>query len=91
MIDDLDRLVELMPPPAAPVDAVGDWKAIETAVGSELPDDYKRFVERYGTRRIAGLLWPLNPFSLNANLNLVQRSEEVLRAERSLRDEFPQY
>ncbi|MFJ6405905.1 hypothetical protein ACIQK9_10325 [Streptomyces hydrogenans] len=43
-----DRLVELVVPPADPVDAHGDWTAAEMTIGSRLPGDYRRLVETYG-------------------------------------------
>jgi hypothetical protein len=88
---DLQRLLQLMPPPVAPIDCCGDWDAVEQELTSCLPDDYKRFIEHYGTGRIAGLLWPLNPFSSNKHLNLLQQCPFVLDIERKLRDRFPKY
>ncbi len=42
----LDRLAELLPPPPSvpPV----DWPAVEAALGTPLPGDYKAFCERWG-------------------------------------------
>jgi len=89
--EDLERLVQLMPPPPDPIDSIGDWHAVESQINTRLPDDYKSFIELYGTGRIAGLLWPLNPFSSNKFLNLLHQCSLILDTERSLRDEFPKY
>ncbi len=71
MDDDLATLIRLLPPPAAPDDNHGDWQAVEAELGTPLPDDYKAFIELFGTgrnpqRRVgATSLWVLNPFSRN--------------------------
>jgi hypothetical protein len=43
-----DRLVSLVPPPAAPVDGTGDWQRVESRLGLALPTAYKELVRRYG-------------------------------------------
>lgn len=49
-MDDLVELVNLLRLP--PMDVArwrsSDWPAVETALGAELPGDYKRFVDTYG-------------------------------------------
>lgn len=57
-----DTLARLVTPPAAPVDARGDWDAAETAVGVRLPDDYKRLVATYGWGEFCDLLYLRTPF-----------------------------
>lgn len=39
----LRELRELLPPPARPYFADGDWGAVEQAIGSRLPADYRLF------------------------------------------------
>jgi hypothetical protein len=48
-VDDLARLVDLLPlPPADEAHwRASDWSAVETALGAELPSDYKIFVDAY--------------------------------------------
>jgi hypothetical protein len=89
--DEFSRLLRLMSPPATPIDSSGNWSAVEKQLTTRLPDDYKRFIEHYGTGRVAGLLWPLNPFSSNEHLNLLKKAPVILDAERTLRDSFPKY
>ncbi|MEU9139314.1 SMI1/KNR4 family protein [Streptomyces sp. NPDC048404] len=60
-----DRLVRLVPPPAAPVDAHGDWIAVETVIGTRLPEDYKRLVEAYGWGEFCDFLSLRTPFAIN--------------------------
>lgn len=49
-VDDLARLVNLLRLP--PMDGAHwrstDWAAVDSALGAELPGDYKRFVDAYG-------------------------------------------
>ncbi|MEU8775526.1 SMI1/KNR4 family protein [Streptomyces sp. NPDC048606] len=59
---DCDRLTRLVAPPAAPVDAFGDWPAVEAAIGTRLPDDYKRLVETYGWGEFCDFLYLHTPF-----------------------------
>ncbi|MEU4064107.1 SMI1/KNR4 family protein [Streptomyces wedmorensis] len=59
---DCDRLVELVVPPAEPVDAHGDWTTAETAIGTRLPGDYKRLVETYGWGEFCDFLYLRTPF-----------------------------
>ncbi len=42
----LDRLAELLPPPASAPPT--DWPAVEAEVGSALPADFKAFCDRWG-------------------------------------------
>ncbi|MEU2494513.1 hypothetical protein [Streptomyces sp. NPDC007883] len=38
------ELARLVTPPAVPIDGDGSWTAVETALATRLPDDYKRLV-----------------------------------------------
>lgn len=66
----ITELIEIMPPPSDPVDVYGNFEAVEQRLSRELPADYKRFVELYGSGRIADFFTVLNPFSKNPRLNL---------------------
>ncbi|GFE20812.1 hypothetical protein Sliba_12650 [Streptomyces nigrescens] len=44
----LARIMERVPPPAEVVHGSGDWGAAERALGTPLPEDFKRVVEAYG-------------------------------------------
>ncbi|WTQ07475.1 SMI1/KNR4 family protein [Streptomyces virginiae] len=54
-----------MTPPAAPVEARGDWTAAETALGVRLPDDYKWLVATYGWGEFGDFLYLHTPFGAN--------------------------
>jgi hypothetical protein len=86
----LDGLKQLVPPPARRVDPPGDWIAIETDLGTSLPEDYKRFIEIYGSGAIVdqgfdreqnvgtGLdILVYNPFSLIPGWNLVRQTRST--------------
>ena len=69
----LDKLRRLIPPPANPAD-VGtrtQWTAIEKDLGTQLPEDYKSFIDQYGSGEFAGFYVVYNPFSADPNGNLV--------------------
>ncbi|MBO1330661.1 hypothetical protein J3486_05240 [Streptomyces sp. VRA16 Mangrove soil] len=56
------RLTRLAPPPVAPVDARGDWRAVEDTLGTRLPADYRWLVETYGWGEFADVLYLRTPF-----------------------------
>ncbi|MFD5413022.1 SMI1/KNR4 family protein [Streptomyces nojiriensis] len=57
-----DTLARLVTPPTVPVDARGDWTAVENAAGVRLPDDYKRLVGTYGWGEFCDFLYLRTPF-----------------------------
>jgi hypothetical protein len=57
----LDKLLEVLPPPRQPLDAHGNWDAVETAIGLRLPSDYKAFIAAYGSGAINNCLDIGNP------------------------------
>jgi hypothetical protein len=90
----LEFLVAAMPPPVSPVEAPRseDWPAVESRLGAALPEDYKEFIEKYGTGKINDFLWVFNPFAKNENLNLFSQIEiqyEVLNELRSSGERIP--
>lgn len=74
----LIELTELMPPPQAPVESLGSWSDVELDLRRRLPDDYKAFIEKYGSGVIGEFLTVLNPFSVRPNLNLLEQSKQQL-------------
>lgn len=67
----LARLRNILAIPESPRDDAGDWSKVETALGVALPNDYKEFIEYYGSVYISNFLMLLNPFSENEHINLV--------------------
>lgn len=87
----IDDLIELAPPPARPVSAVGDWSAVEAALGLGLPADYKALVSRYGLGLFHDVT-VLTPFDTHPEgwANLLAVGRDLLDDYGPLRDEFPE-
>lgn len=68
----INYLTLQLPPPVNPseIPTTGAWTVLERRLGTMLPDDYKEFIELYGSGRVGRFLWIFNPFSANENLNL---------------------
>ena len=83
----LDELTRLVPPPAAPVDANGDWQRVEADLGLALPADFKGLIETYGLGQFVDFITPLTPFG---SRDLFMRSARgILDSERSFRARNP--
>jgi hypothetical protein len=61
-----------------------NWEEVVNRLSLPLPTDYRKYIELYGTGRIDKFLWILNPFSVNANLNLFEKVRVELDALREL-------
>lgn len=88
MVQTLEQLVQIMPPPELPLASIGDWQVAST-LGTELPSDYMAFIARYGTGRISGFLWVCNPFEQNLHLNQLSKYRLILDGDRELRESWP--
>ncbi|MBR7827938.1 SMI1/KNR4 family protein [Actinospica sp. MGRD01-02] len=83
-----DELTRLVPPPAAPVDARGDWHSVEAELGLALPADFKQLIEAYGLGQFVDFITPLTPFG---SRDLLMRSaRDILDSEHSFREENPE-
>lgn len=71
----IDDIVKTMPPVKYPLDVPvhREWVAVESKLGIALPDDYKEFIQVYGTGKIDGFICVFTPFSNNENLNLLDQ------------------
>lgn len=58
----IGKLLALVPPPARRKNALGDWKEIEREFGLELPQDYKEFIEHYGSGVLCASIRIWSPF-----------------------------
>ncbi|MFE3515869.1 SMI1/KNR4 family protein [Streptomyces sp. NPDC059166] len=85
--DALARITGRVRPPAVPVDGSGDWGASEEAIGTRLPEDYKRLVETYGRGDFWGALCLRTPFGED---NPVRLAANLLDDYGPLRDDFPE-
>src|SRR5829696_7595805 len=87
----LERLRELLPPPAEPVEAgrPDGWDEIEAALGTGLPGDFKAFTELYGSGMVDDFLYLFNPFAAGEDGNLLVETDRVLDGYRQTRARFP--
>ncbi|MFF7973559.1 SMI1/KNR4 family protein [Streptomyces sp. NPDC007905] len=73
----LDALARLVPPPAVPVDARGDWAEVEARLGVRLPADYKLLAETYGWGEFCDYLYLRTPFGTSPH-NGLERYDGLL-------------
>ena len=87
----LERLRELLPPPANPVEPgrPDGWAEIEAALGTGLPGDFKAFTELYGSGTVDDFLYLFNPFAAGQDGNLLVEKDRVLAGYRQTRARFP--
>ncbi|MFI6259891.1 SMI1/KNR4 family protein [Micromonospora zamorensis] len=87
----IDELARLVPPPATPVQAQGDWAAAEARLGLTLPGDYRTLVATYGLGRF-GDITLLTPFAAATShyADLVWQAGEFLDRYRDVRGDFPE-
>jgi len=64
----LSELLRIVIPPQHPIETgTGKtWKNIQNRLGLPLPDDYKAFVDCYGTGIFNNFLIPYNPHPIRA-------------------------
>ncbi len=75
----LEQLENIFPPPDIPLElpTPEQWRFVEASIG-RLPNDYHRFINKYGTCAIDSFIWIFNPASKNPNLNLANQIERQL-------------
>ncbi|CAM5444225.1 MULTISPECIES: SMI1/KNR4 family protein [Streptomyces] len=68
------RLIEIVPPGTAR--RTRDWNAVERALGTPLPEDYKELVEVYGGGVFDETVWLFDPECPDEDYNLVAQFAE---------------
>jgi hypothetical protein len=88
---DLEWLRSIAPPPDEPLEpGVPDqWPRVEADLGTELPEDFKRFTELYGSGKFDDFLYLLNPFAEDPAGNLVTGRDLMLEGYAETRGKFP--
>ena len=88
---DLERLRSIAPPPEAPLEpgVLDEWPRVEADLGTELPEDFKRFTELYGSGKFDDFLYLLNPFAADPAGNLVSGRDLMLDGYAETRARFP--
>ena len=87
----IDALIAILAPPPEPQEAgrESEWARVEHELGVRLPEDYKKFVQIYGSGMIDGFVVVLNPFSANRNINLIEAGRLDREALAELRAGYP--
>lgn len=67
------------------------WSSFEKDTKIILPDDYKEFIQRYGTGGIGDFLWILTPFESDDNVNYIKRMNEMIFAYQVSKSKMPEY
>jgi hypothetical protein len=70
--------------PDSPVENDGAWQKIEDELGISFPDDYKQFIDIFGTAYIGNFIYVLNPFAENRNFNFSEQHIMILEAFREI-------
>src|SRR6266508_4692572 len=83
----LDELMRRIPPPSPTRGGTVDWNAVQTEVGTTLPEDYKAFIDAYGLGTIDDFLWIYDPLSTSPHLQLQSQVQRQLHSLRLLRDQ----
>jgi hypothetical protein len=65
----LKTIAKLLPPPTSPHGLDRTWAAVEREIGVALPDDYKAFIDLYGTGQVSSaegwtVIWNFRDVSL---------------------------
>jgi hypothetical protein len=86
----LELLVKVLPRPIEPIETVRPegWPSIESTIGVALPQDYKDYIETYGSGQIGRFLWPANPFSQNKWLTLQNQIVVRLHSLKAIKEEW---
>ncbi|MEU8538945.1 histone-like nucleoid-structuring protein Lsr2 [Streptomyces sp. NPDC048717] len=74
----LNDLTRIVPPPAA--SAPTDWIAVESLLGTRLPDDYKRLADTYGPGAFCGFVHLFHPYGATEAVDLTGPAPARLRA-----------
>jgi hypothetical protein len=90
MTDYFAELLKIMPLPEKPEERgiTSDWEVIEKKLGTKLPDDYKAYINSFGSGVICGDLWVYNPFSDAQGLKL-EAIENILAMYRVMEEGLP--
>ena len=88
----VERLRQLLPPPADPVEPgrPEGWAEVEAALRTGLPSDFKAFTELYGSGTVDDFLYLFNPFAAGPDGNLLAEKDRVLAGYRQTRARFPE-
>ena len=83
----LSELLKIVTPPDNPkeVPAKPNWAAVEKKLGLQLPDDYKRYVTKFGSGLLGEFVCVLNPFSKMEGVEFFSGADLLLSTIRELK------
>ncbi|MCJ7703536.1 MAG: hypothetical protein MUO62_18290 [Anaerolineales bacterium] len=83
----LFRLIQIAPPPKAPLEngSPKKWRIVKEHLGIPLPEDYKAFIDCYGTGTFNNFILVYNPFAAHEDANLFQIIDTHHQAKRHTR------
>ncbi|HEX4349858.1 MAG TPA: SMI1/KNR4 family protein [Verrucomicrobiae bacterium] len=88
-------LTQIVPPPVHPTynGRAEDWDVIQRILEVQLPDDFKKLINIYGTGCFLRFLYLLSPFApFDTSLNLLSGdTKQLLSNYKSGQKQFPQY
>ncbi len=89
-----ERIAQIMPVPSAPIErgSPDRWGPVEALVRTALPDDYKWFINTYGSGYIGSFMYLCNPFSQKTYMHLTTAFDiltAILSVINSFDPEFP--
>lgn len=89
----MNKLIKVLPPPKIPQNSRDkeQWGNVFNILVTELPSDYMKFIETYGTGGIDNFLWVLSPFVENENVNLIQKGKVIRDSYQISKNNFPEY
>jgi len=81
----LDPLSMLMPPPIRPMERPNSdqWAAVQSRWGI-LPNNYRDFIDAYGSGCIDEFIWIFNPAAANENINFSTQADRQIEALREI-------
>ena len=91
-----EELVKMVPPPLSPVGAgtPDGWREVEFLLGITLPQDYKQFINTYGTVAFYNFFAPVSPFDNGIKVipdnNLIQWVSEGIETYKMVQEGFPE-
>ncbi len=86
----IENLRKVFAPPSLPQEAgrAEDWPRIEALLNTPLPEDYKTYINTYGSAIIGSFIEPFNPFARHPYRNLLEQIPRQLAAQRVMKEKW---
>lgn len=85
------RLIELLEFDGQALETPGPagWSMVETQLGYNLPNDYKSYIDHFGSGYIDRFIWIYNPFASKPSMNLSLMVERQRKALHEIKEQIP--